>query len=945
MPVLFVIFFAVLVNFSAPLFAQDNSVQIRGPRGTDTLAQQKSIGPLSADDTLWRVAEQLRPNSNVSLYQVMYAIYKKNPDAFLENNLNHLKPNSVLAVPTLEEVFNVDLAQAKQKSEQDDKIWAQRQQRAKTTILAEKAANTSKANSNQAIANNAIANTTTTSSPASTGPWQQELETLTEQQRQQLTDLRSKFEDSVQQVQSLAIENQQLRSSLSSIQTELENLKQQLGQDGELQQQLASLLAQQAELLKANSELKAQSNQDSVWQSALKSPLVWILAASIPALIMLFSVLLLIKRRGKQTEEVVNAVQLSETPDPNYQSPLPPLDANDDFDESLFELDDALLDESFVDVEDVQDEQKPQTDLDDNLLDFGDELLDDESVLAEVTAAEKPEEEPFDPDQILSDTDISALLMAEEEDEELDELAEATDANNTVLDEAALLDDELIDDISDLLDEPTAETKNTDDEPELSDELLAGFTGSQVATNSDTDKTPELPEAEQELTALEDSLTEQADSELSEALQPEQTANQTENNAAGLSDADLIEQALDETSDEAETEAEIEAEDDTELEAVVKLEDDTESEAVAELEDDVDSEAVVELEDDADSEVVVELEDDAESEAVVELEDDAESEAVVELEDDAESEAVTETEEETTAETTEPDQEDSLTEQGRELAIALQQTQAEEDSLVKAALAEEQQQDADDETLLTDIDEFDSSELNEVTDSLDQEHAPDLSASDDGSVAKVTDASLSVENPSQMLEQYPTLDLSEDDLSLDIEELSASEFTDNDTELLSDEEVEVDPLSEQQFDSLMGELEAIAGNSDKDEADETEFELNTADITDVAQVDNTDFDFTDDDFVEIDKLLAATDEQESDPERFNQLNVDVGLDEFADVIGNPQAHDVDQDDNGFAAKLDLARAYIEMDDQESAAGILEGILASEAAEHVKQEAAALKLKL
>ena len=99
---------------------------------------------------------------------------------------------------------------------------------------------------------------------------------------------------------------------------------------------------------------------------------------------------------------------------------------------------------------------------------------------------------------------------------------------------------------------------------------------------------------------------------------------------------------------------------------------------------------------------------------------------------------------------------------------------------------------------------------------------------------------------------------------------------------------------------------------------------------------------SDTDFVEIDNLLANSEQIQEDDGRFEQLNVDVGLDEFADVIGNDNPQDVDKEDNGFAAKLDLVRAYIEINDQDSAEQIIAEILDSAAPEHVKTEAKALQ---
>ena len=831
MPMLFVVFFVVLVNFSSPLLAQEDNVQIRGPRSTDSLAQQTTIGPLSSNDTLWRVAERLKPNANVSLYQVMYALYQKNPEAFLDNNLNHLKPKAILKVPSLREVTQVDINLAKQKSEQDDIAWAQRQQAAKAAVQSTQQQ--------------------TAATEQESSAWQQELQQTAQQQREQLTAMRSEFDYSRQQVQALEQENKRLKTSLSGIEVELEKLREQLGQDSELQQQLASLLAQQADLLRVNAELAEKVNQNFNWQDVLKNPLSWVLAASIPALLVLFSVLLIIKRKGKETEAVVHSVNLANTPDPSYQSPLPPLDDNDDIDESLFELDEALLEDPSIHDDLAVDEysdMQPTSSIDDELLDFDDQLLHDDSLLSDIDTSTEVESEPFDPEQILSDTDISALLLAEDEDEDEDEaVIELADDKGTVTNEL-----------------------DTTEELEFIDDLNDNLASSQTV--------------EDELTLIEQSLT---DDTIDEAI--------TE-----LSDADLIEQAFAENGlDQSKEQADLTDEHD--LAASANLTD----EAAAANHEDVNAEVDTDFarNDDEDIEVVT-----------------------IDLTNNTEI--------------------DSVTEQERELAAALHPFETKEDSLVKAISANhkniEPEQDADDNTASDEGFEFDSTSLDEFAESLAQEQAPDLSTSDDDSVTKVTDASLSVENPSEILEQYPDLDLVDDELSLDIDSLSAAALSSEAVQQENDEAIELDPLAEHQFDSLMDELEAIAGNVKSTSSDSSEFVLEHEDIASLEPVANNDFDFDDDDFVEIDKLLASTaEQQETDPERFNNLNVDVGLDEFADVIGKQQEHDVDKDDNGYAAKLDLARAYIEMEDPENAEQILNAILESDAPEHVKSEAKAL----
>ena len=148
----------------------------------------------------------------------------------------------------------------------------------------------------------------------------------------------------------------------------------------------------------------------------------------------------------------------------------------------------------------------------------------------------------------------------------------------------------------------------------------------------------------------------------------------------------------------------------------------------------------------------------------------------------------------------------------------------------------------------------------------------------------------------------------------------------------------LDDLEDSQFDELLNELEAIS--VDEETETETSAIALTETSSDSEQIDEPAL--SDADFVEIDNLLHAMEQSDVDPERFNHLNVDVGLDEFADIIGEHNKMDVDQEDAGFAGKLDLIRAYIEMDEPESATLLIDEILTSAAPAHVKDEAKALR---
>ncbi|QJT27259.1 pilus assembly protein FimV [Aeromonas media] len=98
------------------------------------------------------------------------------------------------------------------------------------------------------------------------------------------------------------------------------------------------------------------------------------------------------------------------------------------------------------------------------------------------------------------------------------------------------------------------------------------------------------------------------------------------------------------------------------------------------------------------------------------------------------------------------------------------------------------------------------------------------------------------------------------------------------------------------------------------------------------------------DYVEIDKLLAEANASSNEQEPYQGFSLDVGLDGFPEVLPESTGFDVDADDGGVGAKLDLARAYLEIDDKESARELLQEA-AAQGSEHQRSEAEKLLRRL
>lgn len=84
-----------------------------------------SYGPTKRNDTLWSIAKNLLPDDSVSVYQMMMALLKENPQAFYDNNVNSLKAGYVLRIPEKSEVAAIDATQAEREAALQHQRWLQ----------------------------------------------------------------------------------------------------------------------------------------------------------------------------------------------------------------------------------------------------------------------------------------------------------------------------------------------------------------------------------------------------------------------------------------------------------------------------------------------------------------------------------------------------------------------------------------------------------------------------------------------------------------------------------------------------------------------------------------------------------------------------------------------------------------------------------------------------
>jgi len=81
-----------------------------------------TYGPVSASDTLWSIATSVRP-SNATVHQTLVAIYRANPDAFSNGNINNLLRGKVLQIPDANTISQVPHRAALQDVVMQNREW------------------------------------------------------------------------------------------------------------------------------------------------------------------------------------------------------------------------------------------------------------------------------------------------------------------------------------------------------------------------------------------------------------------------------------------------------------------------------------------------------------------------------------------------------------------------------------------------------------------------------------------------------------------------------------------------------------------------------------------------------------------------------------------------------------------------------------------------------
>src|SRR5690606_7389118 len=101
------------------------------PRYTGT-----EYGPTVETDTLWSIASAVRPDAGVSIQQMMLALVRANPEAFIEGNVNGLRKGVILRIPDRDEAASASAEAARAEVAAQHAAWQGVREAAASTAAA-----------------------------------------------------------------------------------------------------------------------------------------------------------------------------------------------------------------------------------------------------------------------------------------------------------------------------------------------------------------------------------------------------------------------------------------------------------------------------------------------------------------------------------------------------------------------------------------------------------------------------------------------------------------------------------------------------------------------------------------------------------------------------------------------------------------------------------------
>ncbi len=475
---------------SDPVSAQ--TTPLRGPKNATDQFSGAVYGPIDSQDTLWRIANRYRQNQNLTIYQVMVAIYELNPDAFEQQNLNLMVDGATLKLPSDRYIARIDPIKARQKAEADDAAWARMEPRPGDSLN----------NLKPPVPLVNQDDLTQTKSEL-----EKQLVQIDQSQARQFEELRNQFAASIDSVQALLDDNRKLYDRIEKINMDLESLRGRV--DDEVETKVEEQLALQRELkeILLSDRAAKQAEEENSIAAMLTSPMALIAGTGLLSLSLIAGLAIWLMKRKSAPEE--QGVKLPEPPAPEMDEGIADLstaiesdiDDNELSDEELFNDDDLLDDVLSTELESSLNDDDSFAELNDDMLvpdentdlfEEGDSELDQDELdsLFDDEFADDPDDDAID---LSADDDLLDDFESEQQEADLGELNDVEDGDALTSDEEQTSDEEL----AALLEDPEQVYKPEEDTSVSDDDIDDILADNTADDDFDIDDIDALLDAEQ----------------------------------------------------------------------------------------------------------------------------------------------------------------------------------------------------------------------------------------------------------------------------------------------------------------------------------------------------------------------------------------------------------------------------------------------------------------
>jgi len=255
-------------TYSAP---QSNTARSApaAQRSTSAVSQYR----VKQDDTLWSMANRMRPDSSVSVEQMMLALVRKNPEAFINENINGVKRGYILRMPDRNEATQLDRQQAISQAKEHAALWREYSQAAVSQAPASSMEAETTSADGVAMADDAAAgHLSIVGASKSDGS---EHAGANQDPDSEISRLKQELAMAREQLESERVEKEGLRTKLSDLEQKVQSVIQM--DDGELaklQEDLQQQQAESAEQPEAEQAVAEAETAETVEESAVAEEVV-----------------------------------------------------------------------------------------------------------------------------------------------------------------------------------------------------------------------------------------------------------------------------------------------------------------------------------------------------------------------------------------------------------------------------------------------------------------------------------------------------------------------------------------------------------------------------------------------------------------------------------------------------------------------------------------------